>query len=253
MAGITTTKKKNRHTNRPLDKHGSSPSRQALGDTQNHDFQPVNVNGRWCSMSCSEVALWWDKDTDHTGRPIRPDVRASAHRVWNCASKTAQTITGDSSHAAELMENTVAQVSRYLDRRCVVVFSREIDGLLMLSFQRSLRRRVAKIKRLEPLGGTEELSNRAVDRTWTRQVHAQLEIDQVVRLLSERSRTILALRYAGYRWKETAQMLRGSVPALRGAFWRDVARVKNALKNGSSLRPESRAQRDMAKTEHPRY
>lgn len=72
-------------------------------DTLNHDFQPVNVNGHWCSMSCSEVALWWDKDTDHTGRPIRPDVRGAAHRVWNCASKTAQTIIGDNSHAAELM------------------------------------------------------------------------------------------------------------------------------------------------------
>src|SRR5882757_5513791 len=107
-------------------------------------------------MSCSQVALWWDKDTDHTGRPIRPDVRASAHRVWNCARKTAQTITGDVSHAAELIENTVAQVSRYLDRRRVVVFSRQIDGLLMLSFQRSLRRRVAKLRRLEPLGGVKE-------------------------------------------------------------------------------------------------
>jgi hypothetical protein len=141
-------------------------------------------------MSCSQVALWWDKDTDHTGRPIRRDVRASAHRVWNCARKTAQTITGDVSHAAELIENTVAQVSRYLDRRRVVVFSRQIDGLLMLSFQRSLRRRVAKLRRLEPLGGVKGLSNRAVDRTWTRQVHAHLEIDRIVRLLSERSRTI---------------------------------------------------------------
>src|SRR5882757_5430723 len=195
-------------------------------------------------MSCSQVALWWDKDTDHTGRPIRPDVRASAHRVWNCARKTAQTITGDVSHAAELIENTVAQVSRYLDRRRVVVFSRQIDGLLMLSFQRSLRRRVAKLKRLEPLGGVNEFSNRAVDRTWTRQVHAHLEIDQIVRLLSERSRTILALRYAGYTWKEAAQLVGGSVPALRSAFWRDLARVKNALKNGNSLRLESRARRN---------
>lgn len=203
-------------------------------------------------MSSPEVALWWDKDTDHTGRPIRPDVRASAHRVWNRASKTAQTITGDTSHAAELMENTVAQVSRYLDRRWVAVFSREIDGLLMLSFQRSLRRRVAKLKRLEPLGGVKELSNRAVDRTWTRQVHAHLEIDQIVRLLSERSRTILALRYAGYTWKETAQMLGGSVSALRSAFWRDVARVKNALKTGHSLKPESQAQRDIATIDESR-
>src|SRR5258707_8653869 len=193
MAGITTTKKKNRHTNRPLDKHGSPPSRHVQGGHINHDFQPVIVNGRCCSMSCSEVAPWWDKDTDHAGRPIRPDVRASAHHVWSCASKTAQTITGDTSHAAELMENTVAQISRYLDRRCVMVFSREIDGLLMLSFQRSLRRRVAKLKRLEPLGGVKDLSNRAVDRTWARQVHAHLEIDQIVRLLSERGRTILAL------------------------------------------------------------
>lgn len=227
------------------------PGRRREG-TQNHDFQPVNVNGRWCSMSCSEVALWWDKDTDHAGRPIRPDVRASAHRVWNRASKTAQTITGDSSHAAELMENTVAQVSRYLDRRCVVVFSREIDGLLMLSFQRSLRRRRAKLQRLEPLGGVKELSNRAVDRTWTRQMHAHLAIDQIVRLLSERSRTILALRYAGYTWKEAARMLGGSVPALRSAFWRDVARMKNALNNGHSARPESRAQRGIAATDGPR-
>jgi DNA-directed RNA polymerase specialized sigma24 family protein len=149
------------------------------------------------------------------------------------------------------MENTAAQVSRYLDRRCVVMFSREIDGLLMLSFQRSLRRRVAKLKRLEPLGGVKELSNRAVDRTWVRQVHAHLEIEQIVRLLSERSRTILALRYAGYRWKEAAQMLGGSVPALRSAFWRDVARVKRAMKDGNSLRLKSRSQRELAATDGP--
>lgn len=203
-------------------------------------------------MSSPEVALWWDKDTDHSGRPIRPDVRAAAHRIWNSAHKTAQTITGDGSCAAELMEDSVSQVSRYLDRCAVVVFSREIDGLLMLSFQRALRRRLARLRRLESLGGVNERSNRAVDRTWTRQIHAQLELAQVVQLLCERSRTILALRYAGYTWKESAKLLGALVPALRSAFWRDVAKVKNELKNGGSRHPERHVQRDTPAANDPR-
>ena len=210
--------------------------------------------GRWCSMSSSEVALWWDRDADRAGRPIRPDVRASAHRIWGCASRKAQTATSDSSQAAELMEDTVAQVSRYLDRRCVVVFSREIDGLLMIAFQRALYRHVAKVKRLETVGGSRELSIRAVDRNWNHQVNARLELEQIVRMLCERSRTILALRYAGYTWKEAAQLLGASVPALRSAFWRDVTRVKCELNNRRCLGPESqsKAQQQSATTNGPR-
>ena len=139
------------------------------------------------------------------------------------------------------MESTVAQVSRYLDRGSVALFSRELEGLLMLAFQRALRRRVAKFRRLETVGGSEQLATRAVDRTWTRQVQAHLELEQIVRMLCERSRTILALRYAGYTWKESAQLLGASVPALRSAFWRDVGRMKRELKNRRSAEPESQA------------
>ncbi|MBI3476466.1 MAG: sigma-70 family RNA polymerase sigma factor [Acidobacteria bacterium] len=142
------------------------------------------------------------------------------------------------------MESTVAQVSRYLDRNGVVVFSREMEGLLMTAFQRALYRRIAKLRRVETWGGTGELSHRLVDRTWAHQVHAHLELDQVVRLLCERSRTILALRYAGYTWKESAKLLGVSVPALRSAFWRDVTRVKSELK-GHSEQPASQDQRDI--------
>ena len=164
--------------------------------------------GRWCSMSSSEVPLWWDRDIDRTGRPIRPDVRAAAHGIWGCASRRAQSLISDCSQAADLMESTVAQVSRYLDRESVLVFSREIDGLLMCAFRRALYRRAAELKRLEPVGGARELSSRVVDRTWSRQVDARLELEQVVRLLCERSRTILALRYAGYTWKEVCAAAR---------------------------------------------
>jgi DNA-directed RNA polymerase specialized sigma24 family protein len=63
-----------------------------------------------------------------------------------------------------------------------------------------------------------------------------------VRLLCEKSRTILALRYAGYTWKEAAQLLGSSVPALRSTFWRDVTRVKVELKNHRGARPEGQAE-----------
>jgi DNA-directed RNA polymerase specialized sigma24 family protein len=202
-------------------------------------------------MGSPEVALWWDRDSERSGRPIRPDVRASAHRIWARVSRKAQIAISDSSLASELMENTVSQVSRYLDRRCVIVFSREIDGLLMLAFQRALNRHVAKVKRLQTVGGSEELSLRAVDRNWNRQVNARLELEQIVRRLCERSRTILALRYAGYSWRECAQVLGSSIPALRSAFWRDVARVKRALKYGRAAQSEGHAQRDIAPTNDP--
>jgi hypothetical protein len=196
-------------------------------------------------MGTSEAPLWWDREIDRTGRPIRLDVRAAAHGIWSCACSRAQFLIADCSQAAELMESCVAQVSRYLDRSGVAVFSRKIDGLVMLAFQRALHRRVAKLTRLKTVGGSEELSSRAVDRTWSRQVDARLELEQVVRLLCERSRTILALRYAGYTWKEAAQLLGSSVPALRSAFWRDVTRVKSELKNhrGAGLEGQAKDQR----------
>ncbi len=185
-------------------------------------------------MRNPEIPFWWDREFDQTRRSIRPDVRAAAHGIWSSACRRAESLNCDCSQAADLMESTVAQVSRYLDRGGVVAFSREIDGLLMIAFQRSLYRLSAKLRRLDTVGGPGDLSNRAVDRSWARQVHAQLELDQIVRLLNERSRTILALRYAGYTWKEAAQMMCVSVPALRSAFWRDIARVKRELNNHRS-------------------
>lgn len=144
------------------------------------------------------------------------------------------------------MESTVAEVSRYLDRCGVAVFSQKMDGLVMLAFQRALQRRVAKLNRLKIVGGSEELSRCAIDWAWSRQIDARLELEQVVQRLCERSRTILALRYAGYTWKEVARLLGSAVPALRSAFWRDVTRVKGELKNHRGGEPEIQA-----KTQQP--
>jgi DNA-directed RNA polymerase specialized sigma24 family protein len=142
----------------------------------------------------------------------------------------------DSSQAAELMEGTVATLSRYLDRKDVAIFSREIEGLVARSFQRAVRREVTKQNRLVPLEeGSCAPPKCAVDESWPRQLQAHLELQEFVRLLADKSRSVLALRYAGYTWKETALVMGESVTVLRSAFWRDVSRVKRRLgSQGSS-------------------
>ena len=174
-------------------------------------------------MSESKRTLsWWDREVDPGGRPIRADVRLAAHEIWSEACRRTQAVLADHAHASDLMECCVAQVSRYLDLRGVPLLSRKMNALLMLAFSRALRRRASKLNRIQSVGGSDELSSRAVDRTWLRQIDAHLQLEEVVRLLGERSRTILALRYAGHTWKESAQLLGTSVPTLRSAFWREV-------------------------------
>jgi hypothetical protein len=135
-----------------------------------------------------------------------------------------QSALGDSSQAAELMECAVAQVSRYLDRKGIAVFS--LDSL-RIPFIEAVQHDLAKRKCLLSWDG--EFPKRAVDETWLPQLQARIELQQIVGRLCEKSKTVLALRYAGYSWRETADIMGESVAALRTAFWRDVHRVKFQL------------------------
>jgi len=175
------------------------------------------------------TVTWWDREIDSGGRPIRADVRLAAHEIWHEACRRTQALTADNAQAADLMERSVTQVSRYLDRRGVPSCSRKVNGLLMLAFSRALQRSAAKLKRLESVGGTNELSNQAIDECWGRQVEARLDLENMVRRMSERGSTILALRWAGYEWKEIAQLLGTSVTKARGGFWREIKQARRRL------------------------
>ena len=171
---------------------------------------------------------WWDQEVDRAGRPIRGDVRSAAHDVSVEACRRTQALLADPAQAADLMEDSVAQVSRYLDRIGAPLSSPK-NGLLLLAFSRALRRHAAKSSRLEPVGGTVELSGRTVDHDWSRQVNARLDLEDIVRRLSERNSTVLALRVAGYNWEEVAQLLGTSVATARNSFWREVRDVRRKL------------------------
>jgi DNA-directed RNA polymerase specialized sigma24 family protein len=177
-------------------------------------------------------------------------VRSAAHQVWKEACRRTQSLLADPAPAPELMEDSVAQVSRYLDRMGAPSSSPK-NGLLLLAFSRSLRRLAAKSRRLELAGGAVELSSRMVDRDWARQVDARLDLENIVRRLSERNSTVLALRAAGHNWEEVAQLLGTSVAAVRNSFWREVREVRQKLRaDKRRSRIDHRLPREQEKPEH---
>src|SRR6202051_3858913 len=168
---------------------------------------------------------WGDRDPDHAGRPIRPDVRLAGHEIWEQACQRTQVLLADRSPAAELMENTVAQVSRYLDRIEAPLSTRKY-GLVLVAFCRALRRYAAKSSRLELVGGAGELSQHAGGNAWVRKVDTRLNFEKIVRQLSERNAAVLTLRAAEFEWKEIADLFGVSVSAVRNSFWREIERIR---------------------------
>jgi len=177
-------------------------------------------------MACAgRILAWWDRDLDHAGRPIRPDVRLAGHEIWEQACQRTQVLLADQSAAAELMEATVAQVSRYLDRIGAPLSTRK-NGLPLVAFCRALGRYAGKSRRLELVGGSGELSQHAADTAWVRQVDARLDFEKIVRQLSERNAAVLTLRAAEFEWKEIADLFGVSVAAVRNSFWREIERIR---------------------------
>jgi DNA-directed RNA polymerase specialized sigma24 family protein len=104
-----------------------------------------------------------------------------------------------------------------------------MSGLLLLAFSRGLKRRATKLSRFETVGGPSDLFNSRFDSYWSRRVDARIDLNRIVRKLSEKNSTVLVLRYAGYDWKEIAQVLGTSVTVIRNGFWREIGDVRKLL------------------------
>jgi len=136
--------------------------------------------------------VWWDRDLDAAGKPLRQDVRDAAHEIWDRAYARVQAILGDSCDAAGLMERSVSQVSRYLDRRRSALHEHDVAALLVCAFCRGLRRYAAKLRRIELVGDLTEFSESApASSCGPTKDDCRLDAEKAARRLSPRARTML--------------------------------------------------------------
>jgi hypothetical protein len=193
-------------------------------------------------MSVSEFThnrpIWWDRDVDSTGKPLRQDVRAAAHEIWERAYSRVQAILGDSCDAASLMERSVAQVSRYLDRTRVTPDETAAQAILMCAFCRALRRYAIKLHRIEFIGDLTELAETAPSGICgPTKEDCRLDAEKIARRLGPRARTMLELRKVGFDWKEVASVLKTTDGAARAAFSREVKKAKLKVPGGMTGAP----------------
>jgi ATP/maltotriose-dependent transcriptional regulator MalT len=182
--------------------------------------------------------FWWDREHDRSGTEIRPDVRIAAELLWPRLFRLAgQVITDAEFEAQELFENVVETVSRYLTSKNAS--SQDPSGLLVVKFRQELYRAARKQRRLETVGGTDELAELLHFDGCVDDAERHLFFQELVQALSERSRGILRLRMAGWAWKEIASSLQVNESSLRNSFWRDVHRVYQQFMEspGDELRP----------------
>jgi DNA-directed RNA polymerase specialized sigma24 family protein len=170
--------------------------------------------------------FWWDREYDYSGKPIRADVRAAAHEVWRQACDRVQAILGDTSDAAGLMERSVSQVSRYLDRIGSAPFAESRNGLLIRAFCRALRRYALKLNRIELVGDMNDFLEQLPGRSCASKEDRRLDAEKAIRQLSVTGRTMLELRRVGFEWKEIARILEMTDTAARAEFSRELKRAK---------------------------
>jgi DNA-directed RNA polymerase specialized sigma24 family protein len=184
----------------------------------------------------SKNPAWWDQELDPTGKPIRLDVRSAAREVWNDACTQARALLGEPCEAAGLMERSVLQISRYLNRRGVATFSQNTSSLLMCAFCRALRRHVVKLRRIELAPDLSEASERPPTRSCTTEEDCRLDAEKALRQLSKRGRQMYELRHEGYEWREIAQILKTTNSAARAEFSRELRLAKLKMKNERAIK-----------------
>lgn len=177
---------------------------------------------------------WWDRERDDAGREIRMDVRKAGHEVERNVRKYVAVSRGDDSEAAELLEGAVEQISHYLDRKRKNPFSTNACALIVVSTHRALRRRVAKLRREQTVGGSNDLASRAQAADWRDAIDRMLDFEKLTRRFNKLARDILALRIEGHGWKHVAERLGIAVTVAKRVLELNLARARAKVSRSHS-------------------
>ena len=175
------------------------------------------------SQSLESRPPWWDREFDLAGRPIRPDVRTAAVKVWRTVCDVVEKIRGDCAEAQELLEKAVATVSIYLNKKNVGLH--DPGGLLVVAVHRAASRLSRRERVVQTVGGTSELSEILRAPDWLEAADRRLFLHKLVSELQPENRGILQLRIRGLEWQEIGRFLQVDSTLVRNRFWKDVRRA----------------------------
>src|SRR5436190_13958614 len=123
-------------------------------------------------------SVWWDRDVDDRGSPIRADVREAARQLWPEAVKRVRRRLSDSAEAAQLMENAVAHISRHLNRFQAPPFNPKVPSLLSLHFSQRLNRLASRLERVTSVGDRTSIEEYAAIEGWTDRIDRNIDLER---------------------------------------------------------------------------
>jgi hypothetical protein len=177
--------------------------------------------------------MWWDREVDEQGRPIRADVRQAAHGLWPEALRRVRRTVSDAAEAAELMETTVLQISHHADRTNTPMFAANIPSLMSLHFSQELKRLAKKLGRIRLLGDRADIEQYAIIESWADRIDRHLDFKKVIGYLKPLTRTLVTMRLEEHDWNLIGAKMGERPASLCRAFWRDLREVVSRMGCGN--------------------
>lgn len=182
------------------------------------------------AIASRQAPPWWDREVDYRGRRIRNDVRQAAQEIWERSYARALSVLGDVVDSDGLLESAVSQISRYLDRMNALPFTENAAGLLTVAFCRALGRQALRRRRYVNLNDLVDFAELRPASISNNLVDLRLDVERIVQHLSKRNSIIVALKSAGYEWKQIAYVVGTNTTAAKSSFWREVRRARSRVK-----------------------
>ena len=168
--------------------------------------------------------VWFDHESDESGKPIRADVREAARQKWPQLVALARRRLGDRElEIQELFEEVVASTSSYLDQ--IHAPPQNPSGLLVVKFRQQLNALARRLERMVTSGSSRDIEPLVATVDWREEADRRIFLEELVRALSKHNRAVLRLRRAGYEWSEIAPMVSRNASTVRNDFWREIRKV----------------------------